>query len=363
MNENLAVIGVDSGNTKTIAVCATVQGDVIAMHRIGPSNYQTIGPDKARERLWEVVLPLAQAAVSAGVSVVAYGFGLTGLDRPKDAEVLDKITGAVMARAGQMGAGPDRPARQMLNDAFLSLRAGTVDGVGVAVSAGTSGNCVGMSMAQERLQVGGLAHELGDGGGAFDIAIAGLRAAGRSRDGRGWPTMIHDLVLGALGLQSLDDLMDFMIPGNEPPRVEGVPTDLERPLPLMVGFLAPLVFKAASMGDLVARRILTDLGADLGLSARIAATRLGFGRDETFPLVLGGSVLMHGEEPSFEDALVAEVRRDFPSARPVKLKTLPVMGALLLAFDELARRRDQSDLQMAIADGSLSSRLGPAISV
>ena len=101
----------------------------------------------------------------------------------------------------------------------------------------------------------------------------------------------------------------------------------------MIGLLAPLVFDAASKGDIVARNILENFGRDLGLSARVAAFRLGFQPDDEFPLVLGGSVLQKAVEPTFSNALVGVVSAMFAYVRPVTLADHPVAGAVLLGFD------------------------------
>jgi len=347
-----AILGIDSGNSKTAAVCCTTDGRRVAWHRVGSSNYQTLGADRARDALTAAVLPVAQAARDAGLTIGAFGIGLNGLDRAKDLEILAPLVDDVVARAaGTVPVAPDAP-RVLRNDAFLVLRAGTDDGIGVAVSSGSGGNCVGVGADGRLLQVGGLTGELGDGGGAGHIALEALRLAGVARDGRGWRTSFTDKVVAMLGLSSIEDIVDFAIPGQLPP---GFQDDG----PPKVGLLAPLVFQAAAEGDLVCRALLADIGRSLGRAARIAAFRLGFGPDDPVPLVLGGSVLMHAEDPTFERAIVLEMQTQYPGAVPTRLVHHPVLGALLLGLDALA----PTDHALAgrLADGSLRERLGPQV--
>ena len=352
-SSTLAVIGVDAGNTKPASVCVNASGRLVAHAVVGRSNYQTTGAGPALERLWEAVEPLAESARGEGLAVAGFGFGLTGLDRPRDRSVLDRLVRDLMDRVAARASVPVDPPCSLENDACLVLRAGTDDGVGVAVSSGTGGNCVGRGRDGRRVQIGGISSELGDGGGAHDIAIAGLRAAGRARDGRGPATAITDIVCAFLGLERIEDIIDFTIPGNQPDGLE----DGEPP---SVSLLAPFVFEAAKAGDAVARRVLEDIGRDLGLSARLAASRL-FGRDEEFPLVLGGGVLMNAADPVFADAIVAEARSEFPRARPVMLDCHPVAGAALLALDALAARGAVPGLADGLADGTLRRALGPQL--
>lgn len=330
---NRLIAGIDSGNTKTAFLCVTDQGAIVARAVTGPSNYQTLGREGCLRVLQSLVGPHFPVIASGTLSVSGWGFGLAGLDRPRDREVLDSIILELLSSVFGQG---NCPERMLLNDAFLSLRAGSVDGVGVAVSAGTSGNCVGMNRRGERIQIGGIAAELGDGGGGFDIAIAGLKAAGRARDGRAPKTIISELFMSAMGISDIADVVDFMIPGNPLPDIPGDNTasaGIEQPIPPLIGLLAPLVFQAAAMGDIPARNILESFGRDLGVSARVAAFRLGFSPDEEFPLVLGGSVLQKSTEPTYRNAIVGEVCSMFPNACPVTLSDHPVVGAVLLGFD------------------------------
>ncbi len=349
-----AVIGIDGGNTKTAAVLVTRDGRLAAHARTGSSNWQTFGEQGARDALLRVALPLAQAARDQGLTVAGFGFGLTGHDRPRDFEVLERVTASIVERVGEVVPTLPQAPRTVLNDAFLVLRAGTDDGVGLAVSSGTGGNTVGMGRDGRRLQLGGYTYELGDGGGAGEIALMGLRAAGLARDGRGWRTLITDLVLAATGLSAIEDVMDFAIPGALPP-----PEDPEAHPPRLAD-MAPLVFEAARQGDIVARRVLEDVGASLGRQAVAAAHRL-FARDDAFPLVLGGTVLMKAAVDNFARAIVLEVQASFPNAAPTMLEFHPALGAALLALDGVAARPDGENLHRALADGTLRRAMGPQV--
>ena len=86
-----AVLGVDVGGTKTAAVLATLEGEVIARQRAGAGNYQAIGLEPARAVYAEVVTPLLAEAERRGLSVDAAAFGLCGLDRPVDEARLERV--------------------------------------------------------------------------------------------------------------------------------------------------------------------------------------------------------------------------------------------------------------------------------
>jgi N-acetylglucosamine kinase-like BadF-type ATPase len=349
-----AVIGIDGGNTKTAAVLVTEDGRLAAHSRTTSSNWQTFGEDGARQGLLRVARPLAQAAREQGLRVTGFAFGLSGHDRPRDYEVLARVTDDVVAAVASIVPVAAAAPRIVLNDAFLVLRAGTDGGAGVAVSSGTGGNCVGVGHDGRRLQIGGITQELGDGGGAGEIALQGMRAAGLARDGRGWRTAITDLVLGATGLTSIEDVLDYAIPGALPP------ADDPEAVPPRLCDLAPLVFEAARQGDIVARRILEDIGRSLGRQAVAAAHRL-FAREEAFPLVLGGTVLMKASVDNFARAIILETQASFPGAIPSTLQFHPVLGAALLALDGVAATPEGEGLGLPLADGSLRRTIGPQV--
>ncbi len=300
-----AVLGIDGGGTKTAAVLASLEGEVLAEATRGPSNWQAVGRRSARHVLGELWEELARV----GHEVVAVAWGLSGLDRPKDEVVLRAIVEEIH--------GSELPY-VLVNDTFLILRAGTEDGVGVAVVSGTGSNCVAVGPGGRRVRIGGLGGEFGDDGSASDIGADGLRAAFRGEDGRAPATSLTARIKERFGLERLDDVIDRFI------------ADARQRL--SIGALAPLVFEESAAGDAVSRGILEHAGRELGLSARVLAARL-FEAEEAFPLVMGGAVLQRGADDAMRRALVEEVRGDFPAVRPVVLEAAPVQGAVELAVD------------------------------
>ena len=329
----VAAIGVDGGGTKTDAVLVTAEGQLLDRVRGGASNYQGVGRAAAQRVLVSLVERLSGSAADAGVEVAAAAYGLAGVDRPADEAVFE----AILAEAHPAGVPYD-----LVNDTFLILRAGAPDGVGVAVVSGTGSNCVGVGRDGRRDRIGGLGWHCGDDGAAGDIGFGGLRSAFRGEDGRGPTTRLAPMIRERLGLQRLDDVVDRLI------------ADERRPLD--GGLLAPLVFEAAAAGDEVALDVLRAAGRDLGLSARIVASRL-FDPDDEIALVMGGSVLQKGRCDAMREALVATVRRLYDAARPIVLDAPPCLGAALLALD-LAARRGAAGWPDATVAARLTSALG-----
>ena len=316
----LAALGVDAGGTKTAGVLATADGEVVATSLGGGGNYHAIGLTAAGEVYASVVEPLLAAAQERGLTVTAAAFGLSGLDRPVDGDRLRGLVAQLL---------PSGVRSVCVNDTSLILRAGTRDGVGVAVVSGTGSNCVGRGADGAEARIGGFGHTFGDDGSADDIGREGARAAFRAEDGRAEPTGLRDLLMARFELTDLHDLIDRFLPDAP----EG---------PLSPGALAPLVFEAAEAGDAVCRAILTAAGAELGHAAVVVGRQL-FASGAALPLVLGGAVWQRGRGERMRDAFIARVREDFPEASISTLTGPPVLGAALFALDQLQDDAVRSD--------------------
>ena len=124
------LLGVDGGATKTVALVADGSGDVLGAGRAGSSDIHSESPPQAVDN---VVASVLEALRAAGVDVADLGacvFGLCGADWPEDVTYYQ----AALRSRLTLAAVPT-----VTNDAFNSLRAGTDDGLGVALVLGTGG--------------------------------------------------------------------------------------------------------------------------------------------------------------------------------------------------------------------------------
>ena len=309
----IAVAGIDAGGTKTAGLLVDLEGRVVARSRAGTGNYQGPGVATAEAEIGVALTALEAAAGEAGLALAAVGFGISGWDRPRDEQVIRGMIERVC---------PEIPYTVM-NDTYLILRAGAVDGAGVAVVSGTGSNTVGMGRDGRLHRVGGLMNEMGDFGSGEDIGVEAIRAARRGRDGRARPTSLAARIEAHFELAELEEIADRFISEFG---LIGAP-----------GQVAPLVFEEAAAGDPVARDILERAGAELGLSARITASHL-FRPDDPFALVMGGSVLQKGGDPTMRRRIIDEVRCLFPHVEGTVLQCEPVVGGVFLALDLLKER-------------------------
>jgi len=300
------VLGLDGGGTKTHVVIADDEGELLGAATGGASNWEDVGMEGAAQSIRAVVLEALQAAQVEPEALDASVFGLAGNDWPSDLTRLSTIPASLNLGGNQ----------EIVNDAFVALRAGANHPWGVALIAGTGSVVAGRNQRGEEFRTLGLGPLYGDWGGSTEIAEEGLRAVAEAFTGLGPPTALTAAYMTALGRSSAEDLLEHS-------------SRTQPPLP----HLASLVLEAADEGDAAARAIVERAGTTLGANAGLVARKLDM-QEDTFEVVMAGGVLRAGCR-TLEQALKKELRRSAPSAFPVRLEVPPVVGAALRALENI----------------------------
>jgi N-acetylglucosamine kinase-like BadF-type ATPase len=298
-------LGIDAGGTKTHALLVNERGKVLGRGHSGNGNHQTAFQE-ARTHIEEACdEALAEAGASKDEVEFAY-FGLAGADREPDYVILRPMIATL---------GYERYA--IACDTMIGMRAGTHQSHGAVIISGTGFNAAARNAAGEELQYGGFGYLFGDGqGSGTDLGIHAFRTAIRSWEGRELPSVLSETVPAKLGYPSVEAMYDdALYNGVRPP-----------------AGLAKLVFEAAAGGDAVAIRILEETGREHANAVLALIRRLGM-QDDTFDVVLAGSVMMRGSSPHMVDAIREAVRAAAPGASVVKLTIDPVIGAVMSAMD------------------------------
>jgi N-acetylglucosamine kinase-like BadF-type ATPase len=301
------VLGVDGGNTKTIALVGRADGTVVGMGRGGCSDIYT-SPD--------VEVPLAQAAravtsalAMAGLepgALAAGAFSMAGADWPED---FDLLQSAMQARGyGQRVV--------VVNDAVGALRAGSPGGPAVVAVCGTGANTAARGADGKVWHTSWWQEPQG----AHHLGLKTLHSVYEAELGVGRPTALTPAVLDYFGRRSVEEIVYLMSArgGSHPERGR-------------IGGLSRILFDTAQQGDPTALRLVREHGEALGDYVLAAARRVGI-EHLPFTLVLAGGVLRH---PSrlLPEALIARVQARAPGARPVYSTFEPAVGALMLAYE------------------------------
>ena len=296
------MLGIDAGGTKTVCLLADGEGHVLAEARAGGANLQASGELEAEKVLHAV---MTEALGDRDIRPDAICLGIAGVDRPNDAAAVR----AIMRRIGST-------ARCLVvNDALIALVAGAGDEPGVVIVAGTGSIAYGRDANGRAARAGGWGYLLGDEGGGFWIGRAALSAVVRQFDGRGPTTLLTELVLDEMRLNSPTELIHAVYDHGLPRR--------------SIAGIASVVQRAYDTGDAIASEILDRAAAELTSAAASVITRLNM-RGEEFRIVLSGGIF------AGIPALVPNVSSRLPDIAPRSriglLEVEPAMGAVSLAI-------------------------------
>ena len=208
--------------------------------------------------------------------------------------------------------------------------AGTPDGWGIALIAGTGSIAFGKSRDDQRARAGGWGYLIGDEGSGYALGRDALRAAVRSADGRGEPTHMLNILLAHWQLQQPSDLVTKIYRHN----------DGAMPIrPTQIAALAPLVLVAAEGGDHVAKRIVHQAANDLAETVMAVARQLSFDTTEAVPLSLAGGLVL--SSAMLREQVISVLDTAEVSFAPIGLAHEPVTGAVKIAVC-LAQNRSAS---------------------
>jgi N-acetylglucosamine kinase-like BadF-type ATPase len=293
------ILGVDGGNTKTIALAATPDGAIVGAGRGGCADIY--GAPSVESALAEIGHAVSEALAGRDPADVTHAvFSLAGADWQEDKDELRERLSPLVPRAEVA----------VVNDAIGALRAGTPDGIGVAVALGTGG-CIGAGGRD-----GSQWHSSwwGLNLGAWWIGTEALHAVYEAELGIRDPTVLTEAALALWGDPSVEELLHaFHRRGGR----HG----------WQAARLAPDVLRLAHAGDAAAREVVVGHGVKLGELAAVAARKVGL--EPPFPLALLGGVF-RGEG---SELIVAEIAARVPGADVARPAREPAAGALLAALD------------------------------
>jgi N-acetylglucosamine kinase-like BadF-type ATPase len=304
-------LGIDAGNSKTVALACLPSGKVAGAARAGCGDIYGAPGEVAAVA---AVLDAADAALAeAGASrpdVASAAFRLAGVDWPDDWEFWDAVL-----RQQWPGL-----TRSILNDGYAAIRCGEPSGVGVAVNAGTAAAIAARGPDGATWQMGWWGqHAMG----GIGLVSEALKAAFLAELDAAPATSLGPALLDFYGLPDLTELNRWFT------RRQNAADPAQRPR------AARVVMDAARQGDPVATEIVREQGRRLAFYAWIAARKVGLASPSGahIPVIMSGSILMDPDSP-VAAALLEQSPRVLPGADPRRATLPPVAGAALDALAE-----------------------------
>lgn len=303
------VLGVDGGNSKTLAAVADEHGHVLGVGRSGSGSHQALGIEGSMTEIRAAVSTALQMAGRTPEELDGAFYALAGADLEEDFAVLRPALGALhYGRCFEFD-----------NDTIAGLRAGARRRDAVVVVVGSGTNAAGTNAAGDAIRLPGLGWISGDWGGGSAMAREAVRLVMRAWDGRGDPTLLTEMILNTLGAATVEDLLLALY------RKEIRGTQLLA--------VTPLIFEAAEEGDTVAQSIIEMQAREVVDTAGGIMRRLGIAGSPC-DIVLAGSVF-RDRTGRLVDSIRERLSNQFPQACAVVSELEPVLGAVLCGMDLL----------------------------
>ncbi len=300
------LLGIDVGNTKTHAMISDLSGNMISFTESGCGSYEVLGPDGYQKALEEITESVIFEAGIQKSNIVGMGFGLAGYDWPSEKPIMD---------TGIQSLGIQAPYR-FVNDVLIGLIAGSTEGWGVAVDAGTGNNVRGRDNVGREGRITGNGLWFGEFGGAGEVVWRAMVMVTYAWSQRGPKTKLTNM------------FMDYAETTDEDKLIEMLAMRHVNPSPA----LAKDIFKLAEQGDPVALEVVNWNAKQLGLNTNAVIRQLNF-ENKAVEVVLIGSTFNAGE--IYIKPLRETIQKCAPQAELLRLTAPPVVGAVLLGAEAM----------------------------
>lgn len=303
LNTPAALLGIESGGTRTTALLAPAGGETCLRAEFGPANLRLLDDEALVDHFKTIATLSAKSNEALGGIAIGMAGARSEPDRQRIRDAAGKIWPGVPCYA--------------TNDLETALAAGAAQSkkqpaAQVLVLSGTGSCCFGRAADGKTARVGGWGHIIGDKGSGYEIGLRGIKAAvfHLDRDGKWSP--LGQNILAALLLNEPEELIDWAKNASKPE----------------IAILAIQVFNAAAKRDKIALDILEGAASSLARDGASCAKKL-VKAGAAVQFVLAGSVLL--QQPAFAKKVASEIRKLWPKALVTPLERDSAWGALELA--------------------------------
>lgn len=311
------ILAIDQGGSHTRAAVSDINGNIVGYHSLGGACHSIDGMELSMQMIREASEKAIQDAGLQKSDICLLYSGMTGADFQYEYKLLHNSISELNICS----------KITVKNDCIIALRGGTLHTFGIIVNAGTGINCAIISPQGDEFIYQYYAQDNLQGGSAFSRRILDIMYEAATF--RIPPTKLTDLVLQKLGFQNVDDLLmaDTEQKINRKERIS----------------IVPLLFDAAFDGDMAANTIITDMAK--GFAGLVQGGVRRFGMESTsFEVVISGGIFK-AKGNLLIDTFTSEVKKVAPRAKIVNAVYEPIIGAVLLAIEQISSKIDNITLQ------------------
>ena len=262
--ESPLFLGVDGGGTKTQAVLADKNIEILSEGRTGASNPLRVNVQNAIQEIAAAVDIACDAIGKQRSDIAAAQIGLAGVRR-EDLRV--RVREELKEELGI-------ERLEVVTDAEIALYGATGGAAGLVIIAGTGSICCGRNEKGEYTTAGGWGPIAGDEGSGSGIARRALQAIAKAADGRGEKTKLSEFACNYFKAETPEDLaMVIYAPQMTNHKIAG---------------FTRFVIEAARQKDKVAIDLLNEGARELGIAANAVIKRLNLARRKFQVAYVGG---------------------------------------------------------------------------
>lgn len=299
---NGTVIGFDCGATHTRARIWKNGAELDRNDKIPGINFDVISMEEASG----IMIPVLKNLVKYGEA--EWVVGMAGLDDHSEIAEAEQWWKRVLTAAGMRFK-----KLLVVSDIELVLWAGSKDGVGIGLIAGTGSNCVGRNKKGKEVKVSGMSDFLSDEGSGFALGWRCLHLITKMDDGRVVRTKLLNETLKMYKAKNLVELKNFIV-DSEMQKMEIA----RAALPLLA---------AAKRGERLAKEAVN--GQAYELVQMVATVNRRLSPIHVMDVYLAGSLFRN---KYYLNSFRRKLRRLF---RDQKIKLIePIGGALNIAIDK-----------------------------
>ncbi|MEP6924217.1 MAG: BadF/BadG/BcrA/BcrD ATPase family protein [Pyrinomonadaceae bacterium] len=325
-------LGVDGGGTKTLAVLADRNAEILSQGKTAASNPLRVGVEASVREIADAVDAACDALGKSRSDIIAAEIGLAGVRR-EDLRLR-------MRDSLQQELGIEK--LEVATDAEIALYGATDGRAGLVIIAGTGSICCGRNEKGEIARSGGWGPLAGDEGGGAGIARRALQQIAKASDGRGEKTKLSEYACKYFRADSADDLaMAIYAPSMTNDKIAG---------------FARLVVQAAREKDAVAIDLLKEAANELGLAANAVIKNLGLEKKKFQVAYVGG--IFHAENLIFEP-LLEKIHETAPAAFLAPPLFTPAVAAAKMALAAITPPKIERFRNFSKTSKPLSKQLRP----
>lgn len=307
----MAILALDQGQTKTIALVLSEGGKILGTGTAGGASHYKDGLEKASAMMQQAAqCALAQAGLSeADISEVCGG--IAAANWPEEIAMLQEE----MKRVFRV------EKAEVLNDCVIALRAGTDSDDAIVLCNGSGMNSAVFAGGKLQLVYNNYI-DLFDQG-SEGLGARAFKAAFESHMGYKPPTTLGKRLMDHFKIQDMDRLMLAFYRDQLPGPLKEV---------------AEIVFEEAAQNEPTALEIIYSFGKSISQYVTGAVRRFGVD-PASFRVILSGGVFKN-PNPLLYETVCSQIHRVYANIRIEQSFYEPIIGAALTALDARGPKAD-----------------------